>query len=84
LGDQYENIVKIKNESDVKENRSIRDISIMMKGAKDKEGKSHNIDIKGELASIKQMQSEYSAGISILEKYKIASKEAFKNKDAKQ
>ena len=84
LGDQYENIVKVKNESEVKENKSIRDISTMMKGAKDKDGKSHNIDIKGELASIKQMQSEYSAGISILEKYKIASKDAFKNKDAKQ
>ena len=84
LGDQYENIVKIKNESDIKENKSIRDISTMMKGVKDKDGKSHNIDIKGELASIKQMQSEYSAGISLLEKYRIASKNAFKNKDAEQ
>ena len=85
LGEQYENIVKIKNEQDTKENKSIRDISTMMKGAKDKDGKSHSIDVKGELNAIKKMQSEYSAGITILEKYQKAAKKALSEKgDTKQ
>ena len=80
LGEQYEKIVKIKNESEMQDNKSIRDISTMTKGLNIKDKDDNQIDVKSRLNEIKKLQVEYSTGITILEKYKIASRDALNDK----
>ena len=82
LGDQYENIVKIKREQDRKDDKSIRNISIKTKGLKDDQGA--DINVKGKLNDIKKIQSEYSTGITLLEKYRATAKKALAGEDGKE
>ena len=81
LGDQYEKIVKIKNESEIKENKSIRNISTMTKDLDVRDKNNNEIDVKSRLGELKKLQTEYSTGITLLEKYKIASKDALSAKN---
>ena len=81
LGEQYEKIVKIKNESEIKDNKSIKNISTMTAKLDIKDKDDNKVDVRTRLGELKKLQTEYSMGITLLEKYKIASKDALSDKN---
>lgn len=85
LSDQYSKISELKDAEEAKVEKLVSSIERISKvktvDLTDSKGNTKTVNVSQELKEIKELNSQYNMGMSLLSKYKKSSQEAFDSKD---